>query len=70
VSDIKLWQRPCRQAIVAIFPIRNIWKQGDVLTPLLFKFVLDYTIRRVQINQDGLKLNITGKKRGIVTKSF
>jgi hypothetical protein len=34
-------------------------KQGDALTPLLFNFVLEYTIRRVQVNQDDLKLSGT-----------
>jgi len=34
-------------------------KQGGALSPLLFNFVLEYTIRRVQAIQDGLKLNVT-----------
>jgi len=38
-----------------MFPIRNGLKQGDALSPLLFNFVLQYTNKRVQINQDGLK---------------
>ena len=40
-----------------IFPIRNGLKQGDGLSPLLFNLALEYAIKRVQVNQDGLKLS-------------
>jgi len=42
-----------------MFPIRNGLKQGDALSPFIFNFALECAIRRVQVIQDGLKLNGT-----------
>ena len=41
-----------------MFPIRNVLKQGDALSPLFFNFVLEYAIKSVQVNQDGMKLMV------------
>jgi hypothetical protein len=39
-----------------MFPIRNVLKQGNALSPLLFNFAVEFAIRRAQVNQNGLKL--------------
>jgi hypothetical protein len=42
-----------------MFPIMNGLKIGDAWSPLLFNFAWEYTIRRVQVKQDDMKLDGT-----------
>ena len=40
-----------------MFPIKNSLKGGNALSPLIFDFALEYAIKRIEENHDGLKLN-------------
>jgi hypothetical protein len=44
---------------LSMFPFTNDLKKWVALTPLLINFAVEYAIRRIQVNQDSLKLNGT-----------
>jgi hypothetical protein len=45
--------------VSGVLPITNGFKEGDALSPLLLNFSLDFAIKRLHVNQDGLKFNGT-----------
>jgi hypothetical protein len=55
VNRVRLFEVWARQT----FPVKNGLKEGDALSPLLFNFTSEYDFRKVEANQEGLKLHVT-----------
>ena len=53
---VKSSVKDVRNICLTSFAMKNGLKQGDALSRLLFIFALDNAIRRIQLNQHGLKL--------------
>jgi len=40
-------------------PVQKSLKQGEALSPLVFKFALEFSIRKIHAKQEGIKWNGT-----------